>query len=309
MSRQSASVGVDVDSLSHYYRIHGLDPAAATNEAWEVGVPRFAALFKRLEIPATFYCVAEDLEVADNRERLRALAADGFEIGNHSWHHDYHLTRLPLSRQREEVGEGRRLLEEAAEAPVVGFRAPGYHSSGGLQRALRESGHRYESSAFPCAPYYLAKAAVMGWLQLRGRASQSLLGSPRLLLAPRGPYRAALEDPYRQGEGLLHYPISVCWGLPLIGTAFTALGPRASAALGHFAARQGRHLTVEFHAADLLSVEDDQLDPALERQPDLRVSVHRKEACFAALLTAIKARADFVRLDMLAETEESSRAS
>ncbi|MEE2645405.1 MAG: polysaccharide deacetylase family protein, partial [Myxococcota bacterium] len=278
----------------------GLDPRAATNAAWTVGVPRFAALFKRLEMPATFYCVAADLEVEDNRDRLRALAEEGFEIGNHSWRHNYRLTRLPASEQRAELTEGRARLEAASGVSVVGFRAPGYHSSGGLQSHLRESGHRYESSAFPCVPYYLAKASVMGWLRLRGRASGSLLGSPKILLAPRAPYRAAVDDPYRRGEGLPHYPVSVCCGVPLIGTTFTALGTRLSRQLAKLSAQFNNHLTVEFHAADLLSIEDDQLDPALSKQPDLRVSVTKKEARFTALLTKLKESHRFERLDQLA---------
>ena len=56
------SVGVDVDSLWHYYRIHGLDESQASDHAWSHGVPCFVELFNQLEIPATFYCVAEDIE-------------------------------------------------------------------------------------------------------------------------------------------------------------------------------------------------------------------------------------------------------
>ena len=57
---RTAAVGVDVDSLVHYYRIHGLDESPATNAAWRVGVPRFVDPFNALGIPAPFYRAAED---------------------------------------------------------------------------------------------------------------------------------------------------------------------------------------------------------------------------------------------------------
>ena len=91
MGAISASVGVDVDSLRHYYRIHGLDEGAASNAAWEIGVPRFVELFSEIGIPATFYCIAEDLDI-EGIERVRALANAGHEIGNHALRHRYDVS-------------------------------------------------------------------------------------------------------------------------------------------------------------------------------------------------------------------------
>ncbi|MCA9538006.1 MAG: polysaccharide deacetylase family protein, partial [Myxococcales bacterium] len=132
MTERTASIGVDVDSLRHYYRIHGLDEDSATNAAWRVGVPRFVELFEELGVAATFYCIAEDLEIEGNPARLRALAAAGHEIGNHTWHHRYDLTRLDGDARRAEVAEGQARLSAAAGVPVTGFRAPGYNVDAGL---------------------------------------------------------------------------------------------------------------------------------------------------------------------------------
>lgn len=299
---RTASVGVDVDSLRLYYRIHGLDEASATNAAWRVGVPRFVELFGELGVPATFYCVAEDLEVPGNAGRLRALVDAGHEVGNHTWHHRYDLTRLAPEARRAEVAEGRARLEAAAGAPVVGFRSPGYNTTAELQRDVAETGHVYDSSVFPCAPYYLAKAAVMGLMRLRGRTSRSVLGSPRVLVAPRAPYDADAADPHRRGEGVRQYPISVAAGVPLIGTAFTALGRFGAVAAAAVGLRLQRHLTLEFHAADLLGLHDDALDPVLAVQPDLKVAVSKKRRIFRDVLRRVAADARFVRLDHLATT-------
>ena len=71
MTIKTASVGVDVDSLHHYYRIHGLEESKASNAAWDVGVSRFLGLFDELGIQATFYCIGEDLELGENQKRIR----------------------------------------------------------------------------------------------------------------------------------------------------------------------------------------------------------------------------------------------
>jgi peptidoglycan/xylan/chitin deacetylase (PgdA/CDA1 family) len=294
-------VGVDVDSLCHYYRIHGLDEAAATNAAYTVGVPRFVALFESLGLAATFYCIAEDLEIKGNSDRVAELAAAGFEIGNHTWHHRYDLTRIDGRTRHAEVAQGKALLEAAAQAPVVGFRAPGYNTSAALQADVLATGHTYDSSVFPCAPYYLAKAGVMGLMRVRGRTSRSVLGDPRVLLAPRRPYRGAVTDPHRRGDhGAVQFPVSVFGGVPLIGTALTAMGPQASAAVVSAARLAHPHLTLEFHAVDLLGLADDDLDPALSIQPDLRVSVARKRSTFEAALKAAARGARSVTLANLA---------
>ncbi|MEZ4471466.1 MAG: polysaccharide deacetylase family protein [bacterium] len=300
MAARTFSVGVDVDHLKHYYRIHGHDDQSATGAAFAVGVPRFMELFEELGIPATFYCVSEDLQEPGVAARLREAVAAGHEIGNHSWHHRYDLTRLPDDERRAEVERAREQLEEAAGAPVVGFRAPGYTTSPDLLADVAATGHTYDSSVFPCVPYYSAKAAVMGLMALRGRRSQSILGPPAPLLAPRGPYPVDPARPYRRAAtGLLEYPISVAGGLPMLGTAFTALGERGALAAVALAWRLLPHVTVEFHAVDLLALADDGLDPALATQPDLKTPVAKKRRIFKRSLGFLAERAEAIRLDAL----------
>lgn len=293
---RTASVGVDVDSLWHYYRIHGLPGETQSNAAWRDGVARFVQMFAGLGIPATFYCVASDIELPGNRDRLRDLVAAGHEIGNHSLNHRYDLSRMKPAERIVEVGQGRYRLEMAAEAQVFGFRAPGYNTDAGLIADVKNTGHTYDSSVFPCAPYYAAKAGVMGLMQLLGRESRSILGTPKVLIAPREPYRMDPEEPHARGDGLPQFPVSVAAGVPLIGTAFTAMGERASVAAAELGVRMRHHLTLEFHAIDLMSLADDALAPELSVQPDLRVSVAQKRRIFESVLTAVGRRAKFVRL-------------
>src|SRR5262249_35857960 len=112
----------------------------------------------------------------------------------------------------------------------VGFRAPGYTLSAMLYQVLCDQQYRYDSSVFPAAPYYAAKAAVMGALAVLGRPSRAVLGTPKVLLAPREPYFPNPEDPYRRGGGkMLELPIATAGmaRMPFIGTTVSILPLRA----------------------------------------------------------------------------------
>ncbi len=302
LGTRTVSVGVDVDALKYYYQIHGLDARGASDAAWSLGVPRFLKLFEETGCPATFYCVASDLDDALPRRLLRDMVAQGHEVGNHTQDHHYGLTELSSAEIYDQIALARLRLEEVSGSKVVGFRAPGYHLNGTVIRAAQASGHRYDTSVFPCVPYYLAKAGIMGLMRLKGRTSRSILGRPDALIAPRTPYVASLENPYRktQAEGLDEFPISVLGGIPLIGTAFTALGQLPSLAVVTAASKRYTHLTLEFHAADLLSIDEDGLPSQLSVQPDLKVSWMRKYQIFASLLDRLAANATFRRLDDMA---------
>jgi len=293
---RTVSVGVDIDALVHYHRIHGLPEGRATNAAWRDALPRFSMMFEALGVRATFYAVAADLAIPGNADRLRALVAQGHEIGNHTLNHRYDLTRMGADDRVVEVGQGRYRLEHAAEAEVVGFRAPGYNVSADLLRDVVATGHTYDSSVFPCAPYYGVKAGVIGLLGALGRPSQSIVGTPRVLFAPRSPYRMDPEEPHGRGDGLPEFPITVAAGVPMLGHAFTALGRRGAVAAAQLAARLHDHVTVEFHAADLLSLDEDRLEPALAAQRDLRVPLAHKRETFEAALRALLDGATCVRL-------------
>ncbi len=303
MKGRTVSVGVDVDALKYYYQIHGLDPHQAIDAAWTLGVPRFLDLFEEVGCKGTFYCVASDLNEAAHIQLIRQIVAAGHEVGNHTLDHDYRLTQLSPQSIYDQVAESKLQLESITQSSVVGFRAPGYHINGTVLRAVKASGHRYDTSVFPCVPYYAAKAGIMGFMRLRGRQSKSILGNPLSLSAPRKPYMASLQNPYRltQANGFTEFPISVIGGFPLIGTAFTAMGQAFCVGVTKAAKLWRQHTTIEFHAADLLSIAEDGLPEALSVQPDLRISWHRKRKIFGAVLKAVADGASFRRLDELVE--------
>lgn len=284
-----AAISVDLDGLVHYARIHGLDQAALDARARSlhlaVALQRFLALFRRLSVPATLFAVGEDVG-APGSESLRSAAEAGHELASHSHTHPYALARATEDEVDGELARAADALRSVSGRAPVGFRSPGYTLSRPMVRALVRRGYRYDASVFPAAPYYLAKAVVLGAMALSGRRSAAVLDSPSVLLAPRLPYRPSLDAPYRRGDApLVELPMAVTPGLrlPFIGTLLTA-APWTVVRGAYRALAKEEFLSVELHAVDLLE-EADGVPPALMRvQRDLAVPLAKKEQRLAEVL-------------------------
>ena len=306
MARRLASISVDLDSLHHYCRIHGLPESLLDERArglvYTTAVPRFRELLRTIGAPGTFFAIGEDLADAQAAAALREAHASGIEVGNHSFSHDYALTRRSPESIREELVRGEEAILAATGTRPVGFRAPGYTLNAALYAATAARGYLYGSSTFPALPYYGAKAAVMGALALAGRPSRSILDTPRVLLAPRTPYRPDPAQPYRRGTGaVLELPMTVTPGvrLPFIGTfAATLPLPAVHAA---WRACQGYALfNFELHAVDVLDAADGIPPELVRQQRDLRVSSTRKMERLETIFRWLKQDADVVTLRVAA---------
>ena len=304
------SISVDVDPLPCYYRIHalGASPAPLREVVVRRCLPRFADVFAEHGIAATFFVVAEDIDVDARGGVARAaravfeeLASHGHELANHSYSHPYDLARRSRAEVETEIGRAHELLSELA--PVHGFRAPGYDLSPAILEALSTRDYRYDSSIFPAPGYYLAKAVVMAALRVMGRESGAVLTNPLALAAPADPYRPRAESPWRRGgASLIEMPIAVT---PLVRTP--AIGTNLFLAPAwlrdHWLAAMTRrpHFNFELHGIDLCDAETDGIPGQLvARQPDLRVPLARKLARFAAILRHIAARFEIVTLEAAA---------
>jgi hypothetical protein len=281
MSQRAAAVNVDVDSLYLYYGLHGLETDDSNNAVWTRGVRRFAELFEELDVKATFFIVASDLERwPEARQIAGELAAAGHELASHTWSHPYDLTRQSPEAIATEIDRSHELLSDVAGRPITGFRAPGYTISEPVYEALASRGYGYDSSLFPCPPYYLAKAAVMGAMRLRGLRSDAILDHPSIMWQKRQPHWRS---------GLREVPITVLPGLraPFIGTSLLMMGRRGYRAIRPWV-RSTRFVNLEFHGIDLCDLEADGIDPVLLKQPDLRVPLAAKLALFREVITDLR---------------------
>jgi hypothetical protein len=297
------AVSVDLDEIPNYYAIHGLaspvGPGATA--VYDVGLPRLADLARAAEMPLTLFAVGADLTRPESASALAAQAARGHEVANHTLDHLYDLTRRPRAVIAEQVRGGIEAIAAATGVRPKGFRAPGYTVTDELYDVLGECGVTYDSSVFPCPPYYLAKALAMGLIRVRGRRSRSVLDHPSVLGAPTRPYRVG--RPYtRRGAGMLELPIQVTRGprVPYFGTSITLGGPAVARALTRMVV--GAPLVnLELHGIDVLDA-DDGFQDLRPHQLDARVPHARKvEALLAAVETLRRAGYAFVRLDEAAE--------
>jgi peptidoglycan/xylan/chitin deacetylase (PgdA/CDA1 family) len=277
-----ASISVDLDSLAHYCRIHGLSEAVLDARArglvYSTAVPRFRELLASVGAPGTFFAIGADLAEAGAASALREAHASGIEVGNHSYSHDYALTRRAPESIREDLVRGEEAIVAATGARPVGFRAPGYTLNAALYAATVERGYRYGSSAFPAAPYYAAKASVMGALALLRRPSRAVLDSPRVLLAPRTPYRPDPAQPYRRGQGaVVELPMTVTPRVrfPFIGT-FAATLPLPFIRAAYRACAKDAFFNFELHAVDVLDARDGIPPEIVRQQRDLNVPSAQK---------------------------------
>ena len=302
-----ACVSVDLDGLHHYARIHGLQESLLDEKARSlhltVALPRLLALFEKLSLKATLFVVGEDA-TGEGAAALKEAARGGHELASHSHTHPYALGAASAEAVEDELAHAEEALLPLCGRRPVGFRAPGYTLSRAMVVALSRREYLYDASVFPAAPYYLAKGAVLAGMALVGRTSASTLDSPRVLFAPRAPYRPDVRQPYRPGAApLLELPMAVTPFLrvPFFGTLLTT-APWAVVEGAYRAVAKDNFLSLELHAVDVLE-EGDGIPSALVRlQRDMRVARAEKERRLLRVL-------GWLRRDFQPHTlEEAARA-
>lgn len=298
-SMRLCAVSVDLDEIPNYYAIHGL-PAPTGRGAtavYDVALDRLDAFARSHALPLTLFAIGSDLTRRENADRLRGAFESGHEIANHTLDHAYDLTRMPLTEARRQVEEGADAIERATGTRPTGFRSPGYTTTDALLSLLRELGVAYDSSVFPCPPYYAAKAAKLALLRAVGRSSRSILDSPSVLRAPTRPYRVG--TPYwTVGSGILELPVQVTRGprLPFIGTTLTMAGAARARWLTRLVSGEPL-VNLELHGIDVLDCRDG--FPELEgEQPDAAIPHAKKLEALGAVVESLRNDGySFVRLD------------
>jgi len=300
-----AAISVDLDEIPNYFAIHGLatPKGPGATAVYDVALDRLEAFARAHDLPLTLFTIGRDMQRPESARKLRELGAKGHEIGNHTLDHLYDLTRRSRSEMREQVDRAQVDIEAATGQRPSGFRAPGYTVTDELFAVLDECAIEYDSSVFPCPPYYAAKATAIGAigalakLKLRKARSKSVLDTPRVLEATTRPYRVG--RPYwKTGNGMLELPIQVTRGprLPFIGTSVTVAGPGRARLLTRMVLGEPL-VNLELHGIDVLDARDG-LDALRPHQLDVRVEHEKKlEALTAVVETLRRDGYSFVRLD------------
>ncbi len=293
--RPLALLSVDLDGLSQYGAIHGLgssnDFSGAEHLLAQKAIPRLLTLFQKAGVAATFFVIGSEATAKPMREALLLAHRQGIELSSHSHSHDYRLSRLSTEAIRADLSQAHDTISSIAGVPVVGFRAPGYTLSSALLGAVEALGYVYDSSAFPAAPYYMAKASIMAGLALAGRPSRAVLDVPQVVFAPRTPYHPSRSAPYRLGNSKLwEIPISVTprLRLPFIGTFVTSAPWLLVERALHSLSAQPV-INFEMHAIDVLDESDGIPAALVRRQRDFAIPAQEKLTRLERIVSSLHA--------------------
>jgi peptidoglycan/xylan/chitin deacetylase (PgdA/CDA1 family) len=157
-AKPTASLSLDLDDLWTYLKTHG-DPGWETFPSYlDRLVPRVLSVLRERGLTVTVFVVGADAARRSNRDALRALAAAGHEIGNHSFRHEPWMHRYPAGEVRDEIAGAEESIAEATGRRPAGFRGPGFSLSGAVLDTLVRRGYRYDASTFPTWVMPLARA-------------------------------------------------------------------------------------------------------------------------------------------------------
>ncbi len=150
------------------------------NECILQTLPRFCGMLRRLQIPATFFVVAN---LVDSCGELLRNELKDYEIGSHGLTHRV-LTQLPQKEVFRELVESKRTLEAFFGKPVAGFRAPFLKTPQGWFQMLEEAGYRYDSSLGAVAPSRKNQSPECWRLEKHGTVVEIPITSLRMGLIP-----------------------------------------------------------------------------------------------------------------------------
>jgi polysaccharide deacetylase family protein (PEP-CTERM system associated) len=194
---------IDVESWYHAENMRPVAPPSAWDgleTRLKKNVDLLLDLFDRRGVRATFFVLGD----AARREPgvVRAIAAEGHEVACHGWSHELVYRQTP-EVFRDETRRAKRLLEDLAGAPVLGYRASTFsivERSLWALDVLAEEGFSYDSSI---APVRHDRYGIPG--------------------SPRAPHDRALKG----GGRITEFPVScgslLGWRLPVGGGFFRLL--------------------------------------------------------------------------------------
>lgn len=157
-TKRLASLSLDLDNLWSYLKVAGDPSWDRLPSYFETAVPRILDFLRHRNLEITVFIVGQDAALAENAPWLEAIAADGHELGNHSFDHEPWIASAPYDDVCREIARAHEAIASASGQEPIGFRGPGFASSPALRRALIHNGYRYDASRLPTFIGPLARA-------------------------------------------------------------------------------------------------------------------------------------------------------
>ncbi|HXQ21245.1 MAG TPA: polysaccharide deacetylase family protein [Candidatus Acidoferrales bacterium] len=281
--RSYAVFSCDLDTVDLHLEGYGFTGLSPCDLVYRKAVPRLLDLFAELQVPGVLFMIARD--AGRERALLRSTVAAGHEVASHSLTHPQPFRTLDDATLHEEIAGSRARLADATGTDIVGFRAPAWDVDTRVLKMVRAAGYRYDASVFPTPALITNRLAT--YRRSTGKRSIFAMDLFGYAFAPVRPHSVS-----NGAAGLTEFPIAVTRWLrfPVYHT-LTYLVPRwlfmrALRAL----LRSGLPVCYEFHAADLLDLVTDGIDPRLARHPGMCVPVTQKRTRLREILAMIAAQ-------------------
>lgn len=201
-----ASLSLDLDNKWSYLKTHGDAGWESYPSYLDLVVPRILDFLKQRDLTITFFIVGQDAALPKNQAALKAIAAAGHEIGNHSFKHEPWLHLYSEDDLEAELVRAEDAIEGVAGMRPVGFRGPGFSISETTLRVLARRGYRYDATAFPNLLNPLARMYFFATSNLSAEEKErrkALFGTFSDALRPVKPYRWRLA-----GTSLMEVPVT-----------------------------------------------------------------------------------------------------
>ncbi|EAM0888755.1 polysaccharide deacetylase [Campylobacter coli] len=150
--------GVDIDAVTGWLGSYGgedsPDDISRGLFAGEVGIPRLLKLFKKYNIPATWFAPGHSIETFP--EQMKMIVDAGHEIGAHGYSHE---NPIAMSAKQEEdvLLKSIELIEKISGKKPSGYVAPWWEFSNITNELLLKHGIKYDHSLMhnDFTPYYV----------------------------------------------------------------------------------------------------------------------------------------------------------
>ncbi|EAI1023150.1 polysaccharide deacetylase [Campylobacter coli] len=150
--------GVDIDAVAGWLGSYGgedsPDDISRGLFAGEVGIPRLLKLFKKYNIPATWFAPGHSIETFP--EQMKMIVDAGHEIGAHGYSHE---NPIAMSAKQEEdvLLKSIELIEKISRKKPSGYVAPWWEFSNITNELLLKHGIKYDHSLMhnDFTPYYV----------------------------------------------------------------------------------------------------------------------------------------------------------
>lgn len=282
-SRPFAVFSCDVDTVDRHLQGYGFEGLPACDLVYRKAVPRILGLLRDLGVPGVFFVIARD--ASGERALIREVAESGHEIASHSLTHQQPFSALADAALADELQTSRARLADAAGSDVQGFRAPAWDVDDRVLAAVRSAGYRYDASVFPTPVLVLSRLAA--YRRSTGMSSIFSMDVFGHAFAPLRPQRVARGG----GAGLVEFPISVTrWlRLPVYHTMRYFVPAWMFRRWLRALLRTGLPVCYEFHAADLLGLDEDGVDERMTRHPGMQRPLAEKTGILREILATIAA--------------------